>query len=149
MDFSEVCNIFGDRKKEIDIKLCILCQEKSIRKTLMSVPKVTSFKTLLGRLQQRVVNCKKRTYAKAWESLRPHSPESIRHLKFIYHRECYSKTTNTTLISRLGRTSSSCESTGSENDASALKSKPMTRSSLDGYDKEKCFFVSLTRVTLL
>ena len=46
MDFPEVCNIFDDRKKEIDIKLCILCQEKSIRKILVSEPKNNFFQNI-------------------------------------------------------------------------------------------------------
>ena len=99
---------------------------------------------LLDSLHERITVCKERIYLKTWELSKNETAKTIFELQCKYHRECYDDATNKTTIGRL-RASLNHENFYRVSDTCSIPetSKRVTRSSLDYFDKEKCFFCQL------
>ena len=86
--------------KELDWKLCILCQESTTKKgPLVKNPKTVSYQKLLNAVEERA-SLQDGTYVDIQGCLKQISSETCIEKNPVWHRSCYSDATNAIAIQR-------------------------------------------------
>lgn len=145
MEISEVCNFnTSSSNGTINFKLCILCQEIDRKKTEVKKTKDTSYCTLLDKLKFWSEVKDGRHKRKMCDLLKDETQESLKKKQAFWHRQCYSWYTSVSHENRAEYKSKLLdEGYAKDEDAtddSIILPKRTTRSSIDSYDKNICFF---------
>ena len=141
--------------KELDWKLCILCQESTTKKgTLVRNLKTESYQKLLDAVEERA-NLQDGAYVDIQGYLKQMSNKTFIEKKPVWHRSCYSDATNAISIQQARDRLQYAVSTGMyagkkcghkrtlpemDETASTSSSSPFTRSATEPLRKYYCFF---------